>query len=77
MSVTLNKSTSYEILIDGKYDPALTEPIQQFGNNQPVYDPPERVYHKIELKVTNNSKTEQAYNFQIKGFIRRMEDDRS
>ncbi len=79
-NVTYNEDTEYEIYIDGELQGeqnplyTLTDTLQDFGDNLPLYKPPKACYRLVEVRVYNDSLLiAQTYNITFRGFFRQTE----
>ncbi len=70
-AVTYNDDTTYYIWVDGRFEPTLTDVLQDFGNLADVWIPPVRVYNKAEVWALNGGIGNSTYSVYFSGFTRR------
>ena len=70
LNVVHNIDTTYEIWIDGVYQPTLSYALQDFGDHMQIYKPPKMAYNKVEVHCLNNWIAAQTYATFFRGFNR-------
>ena len=70
LNVVHNIDTTYEIWIDGVYQPTLSYALQDFGDHAQIYKPPKMAYNKVEIHCLNNWIAAQTYATFFRGFNR-------
>jgi len=68
--VTWIKNTKYQVLNDGKWNPEISDVIHDFSDGRQLKI--NKCYNKLELRVTNNSGSNQVYNVLFSGWLRKI-----